>query len=37
LEDRDLVVIARRSGAALSFEQLDRQLSKLMGLTPRVS
>ncbi len=31
-EDRDFVVIARRSGAALSYNQLDRQLSRLTGL-----
>ena len=31
-EDRDFVVIARRSGAALSYDQLDRQLSRLTGL-----
>jgi len=32
-EDVDLVVIARRSGAELSFDQLDQRLSRLMGLT----
>jgi ribonuclease P protein component len=31
-EDLDLVVIARRSGAALSFNQLDQRLSQLIGL-----
>jgi ribonuclease P protein component len=31
-EDRDFVVIARRSGAVLSYDQLDRQLSRLIGL-----
>jgi ribonuclease P protein component len=31
-EDRDFVVIARQSGAALSYDQLDRQLSRLTGL-----
>jgi len=31
-EDRDFVVIARRSGAGLSYDQLDRQLSRLIGL-----
>ena len=31
-EDVDLVVIARRSGAQLSFDQLDQRLSGLMGL-----
>jgi ribonuclease P protein component len=30
----DLVVIARRSGALLSLEELDRRLSKLLGLSP---
>jgi ribonuclease P protein component len=30
--DLDLVVIARRSGVALSQDQLDNRLSKLLGL-----
>jgi len=30
--DVDLVVIARRTGAQLSFDQLDQRLSRLMGL-----
>ncbi len=33
----DLVVIARRSGASLSLEQLDTRLSKLLGLAPKLS
>jgi ribonuclease P protein component len=32
--DLDLVVIARRSGAALSLNQLDVRLSKLVGIDP---
>ncbi len=32
--DLDLVVIARRSGASLSLDQLDTRLSKLLGLAP---
>ena len=32
--DMDLVVIARRSGAALSLDQLDERLSNLLGLAP---
>jgi ribonuclease P protein component len=31
-QDVDLVVIARPSGARLSFDQLDQRLSGLMGL-----
>ena len=31
-ENVDLVVIARRSGAQLSFDQLDQRLSQLMGI-----
>lgn len=30
----DLVVIARRSGACLSLDELDRQLSRLLDLPP---
>jgi ribonuclease P protein component len=30
----DLVVIARRSGASLSLQELDQRLSKLLSLTP---
>lgn len=33
--DWDLVVIARRSGAVLSFDQLDFRLSTLLGIEPR--
>jgi ribonuclease P protein component len=33
-EDVDLIVIARPSGAQLSFDQLDQRLSRLMGLSP---
>ena len=33
----DLVVIARRSGASLSLEQLDTRLSKLLGLAPKLA
>lgn len=33
-KDVDLIVIARRSGAALSLYQLDLRLSKLLGLEP---
>ncbi len=36
-ENVDLVVIARRSGAQLSFDQLDQRLSKLMGLSGSAS
>ena len=32
-EDRDVVVIARRSGATLSFREIDQSLSRLLGLT----
>ena len=32
----DLVVIARRSGASLSLEQLDTRLSKLLGLASKL-
>lgn len=30
----DVVVIARKSGAALGMEELDERLSRLLGLTP---
>ena len=32
-KDVDLIVIARRSGAELSFRDLDQRLSRLMGLS----
>ncbi len=32
--DVDLVVIARRSGSKLSFDELDERLSHLLGLAP---
>lgn len=34
-KELDLVVIARRSGAALSLEELDTRLSKLLGLSAK--